>query len=887
MLFKELIQANKIKTLLEEHSDTLAKMTYNEEEDDYKGYDNVLKHLQAYSDNYNHAQGASVYELGKGDGHVKYGRMYPSKKNTNKGLTIANMKRGIKNALTQDVYIDFDMQNAMPVILSQLYNKHVTDKQDKPKTPNQTINYINNRETLIKEEMNKSGLDYTKAKDKVKTSGFCAFNKSYASPYECSKEGFQFNPHKHETKQDSIAYEMYELYKATNKKTSEYFDAIHSATANEPKLMSGGNKQGKAISALYRFVETKMMVYVIHQLGKEFPDMVKDGEFYTCIYEYDGLRILEDKITNVQEVLDFLTNKCKNFGFDVVWTTKDHKGETYEVSSWKDYDFTETTNASHALSEFIKTWGGLTVDTHLDQGTEIEGVLAKVIAERLKDTLMFVNDSWYSFDEIDGIKRWREYKENRPPLSRLRQIAEHTSSLLTQFNETDGNASQKEQARAIHNILVRKLLKVTPANAVYVFLREYLKRDDVVFNSDRSLRGYENVVYDAKLMAVRDYRCTDYITSASRHSFIPKWRGTRFIDDEGTLCELPGDETTEQEEEDFGILWDALEEIQPEPEELDFLLTYLSTIFTEIKPESFCIALGEGSNGKSFLMKLMETILGPDYYYNLPVQVLCGRNDLDDGNSAKSALYHTNCKRFINISEPSSTASINNDLFKALTGNDRMSVRDLNKSQEQIHLHATYFMDCNNLPFFKEDAGKYDIKRRVILQEYKSTFKFGAERDETKRLYPANEKLKSDAFLKSICNLFDNYLMIKSYSYTNLEDVKTEHIKKISNEYCDANSTPVKYFNMLFVKTDDKDYAMPTRTKKTKAYTLDAVAKEVHRQIKLSKERGEKEAYKTLSKVKDTLDEKLPFKTASTGTTKYLSGYCLDGEDEEQEEEEH
>lgn len=885
MLFKELIQANKIKTLLEEHSDTLAKMTYNEEEDDYKGYDNVFKHLQAYSDNYNHAQGASVYELGKGDGHVKYGRMYPSKKNTNKGLTIANMKRSVKNALTQDVYIDFDMVNAMPVILSQLYNKHVTDKQGNPKTPNQTINYINNRETLIKEEMNKSGLDYTKAKDKVKTSGFCAFNKSYASPYECSKEGFQFNPHKHETKQDSIAYEMYELYKATNKKTSEYFDAIHSATANEPKLMSGGNKQGKAISALYRFVETKMMVYVINQLGKEFPDMVKDGEFYTCIYEYDGLRILAAKITNVQEVLDFLTNKCKNFGFDVVWTTKDHINETYEVSSWKDYDFTETTNASHALSEFIKTWGGLTVDTHLEQGTDIEGVIAEVIAERLKDTLMFVNDSWYSFDEIDGIKRWREYKENRPPLSRLKQIGQHTSSLLTQFNETDGNVPQKEQAREIHNILVRKLLKVTPANAVYVFLRELLKRDDVVFNSDRTLTGYDNCVYDANLQAVRDYRCTDYITMTCNFPFIPKIKGTRFIDDEGTLCELPGDETTEDEDEHLQLILDAIEDIQPDEGEREFLYSYLSTVFHKYKPESFCIALGDGSNGKSLLMKFMQYVLG-EYYYNLPVQVLCGRNDLDDGNSAKSALYHMKSKRLINISEPSSNASINNDLFKGLTGNDTMSVRDLNKSQEQIHLHATYFMDCNNLPFFKEDAGKYDIKRRVILQEYKSTFKFGVERDETNRLYPANEKLKSDEFLKSVRNLFANYLMIKSYSFTNLEDVKTEHINKISNDYCNANSTPVKYFNMLFVKTNDKDYAMPTRTKKTKAYTLDAVAKEVHRQIKLSKERGEKEAYKTLSKVKDTLDEKLPFKTPTNGgNSKYLPGYCLDGEDEEEKDE--
>lgn len=887
MLFKELIPANKIKTLLEEHGNTLAKMTYSEEEDEYKGYDNVFKHLQAYSDNYNHAQCASVYELGKGDGHVKYGRMYPSKKNTNKGLTIANMKRSIKNALTQDVYIDFDMENAMPVILSQLYKKHVTDKQDKPKTPTHTMNYIKNREALIKDEMNKSGLNYTKAKDKVKTSGFCSFNKSYVSPYECSKEGFQFNPKKHDTRQDSIAYEMYELYKATNKKGSEYYEAIHSATANEPKLMSGGNKQGKAISALYRFVETKMMVYVINQLGKEVPDMVKDGDYYTCIYEYDGLRILTVKVTNKQEVIDLLTTKCKNFGFDVVWTTKDHKDETYKVSSWKDYDFTETTNASHAISEFIKKWRGLKVDSHLQDGTDVEGIIAEIIAQDLKDTLMYVKESWYSFHEIDGVKRWRQYKETKPPLCRLKQIAQHSSHLLTQFNETDGNAPQKEEAREIHNVLVRKLLKVTPANAVYVFLRELLKRDDVDFNSDRTLTGFENGIYDAKLKAVREYRCNDYVTMTCEYPIMPKLKGTRFIDEEGELCETPEDEMTEDEQQDFGELMDAIEEIQPDPAEREFLFMYLSTVFCEYKPESFCIALGEGSNGKSLLMKIMQFVLG-EYYYNLPVQVLCGKNDLDDGNRATSAIYHMNCRRLINISEPSSNASINNDLFKRFTGQDGFSCRDLNKSQEDIHLHATYFMDCNNLPFFKEDAGKYDIKRRVILQEYNSTFKFGVERDETKRLYPANEKLKSDAYLKSVRNLFANYLMIKSYSYTNLEDVKTEHIKKITNDYCNANSTPVKYFNTLYVQTKDKDYAMPTRTKKTKAYTLNAIAKEVHKQIKLSRERGEKEAYKDLAKVKATLEDLLPFKTpANGGNSKYLPGYCLDGEDEDEEEEEH
>lgn len=890
MLFKELIPANKIKTLLEEHGDILAKMTYNEEEDEYKGYDNVFKHLQAYSDNYNHAQGASVYELGKGDGHVnghvKYGRMYPSKKNTNKGLTIANMKRSVKNALTQDVYIDFDMVNAMPVILSQLYNKHVTDKQNQTKTPTHTMNYINNREALIKEEMNKSGLDYTKAKDKVKTSGFCKFNKSYVKECDLSKEEFKFNPKKHETKQDSITYEMYELYKATNKKGSEYCEAIHSAISNEPKLISGGNKQGKAISSLYRFVETKMMVYLINQLGKEFPDMVKDGEYYTCIYEYDGLRILKDKITNVQEVLDFLTTKCKNFGFDVVWTTKDHKDETYKVSSWKDYDFTETTNASHAISELIKKWAGLNEDAHVEGGTDVEGYIAKTIAQDFKDTLMYVNESWYSFHEVDGVKRWRQYKENRPPLCRLREIVQHNSNLLTQFNETDGNAPQKEEARAIHNILVRKCLKVTPANAVYVFLRELLKRDDVEFNSDRTLTGYENGIYDAKLEALRDYTCDDYVTMTSEYHAMPKLKGYRFIDGEGEVVELTEDQMTEEEQEYWKILMNAIEEMHPDPKEREFMIKYLATVYCEHKPESFCIALGEGSNGKSLIMKLMQFVLG-QYYYNLPVQALCGRNDLDDGNSAKSALYHMNYKRLINISEPSKSASINNDLFKQLTGQDRLPCRDLNKSQEQIHLHATYFMDCNNLPFFKEDAGKYDIKRRVILQEYNSTFKYGVERDEAKRLYPANEKLKSDEFLKSVRNLFANYLIIKSYSYTNIEDIKTERIKKITEDYCNANCTPVKYFNMLFVETKDKDYAMPTRTKKTKAYTLNAIAKEVHKQIKLSRERGEKEAYKDLAKVKATLEDLMPFKTPATGHTKYLPGYCLDGEDEDEEEEEH
>ena len=121
---------------------------------------------------------------------------------------------------------------------------------------------------------------------------------------------------------------------------------------------------------------------------------------------------------------------------------------------------------------------------------------------------------------------------------------------------------------------------------------------------------------------------------------------------------------------------------------------YLNVYRVKIEIKGFYIWNGEGSNGKSVLIDLMNRIMG-DYAGGLPVQMITKKRGAAE--AANPAMAQTKGKRLIVMSEPEIGEEINTGLMKELTGGDRIKARHLFKECFEFIPHFKLLTMCNEL----------------------------------------------------------------------------------------------------------------------------------------------------------------------------------------------
>ncbi len=315
--------------------------------------------------------------------------------------------------------------------------------------------------------------------------------------------------------------------------------------------------------------------------------------------------------------------------------------------------------------------------------------ICKIIYETFKEKYIYVDDSWYMYNNII----WKLINEQYPTellLYLQDEITEMISSIHTVHLEEQN--IQKEQLSLLSKTcksINKKLLK-NHEDTSYVSASKKFFIVDNQFNQQKNLIAFKNGIYDLDTFTFRDGLPTDYLTVQLDYSY-----------DEPNF-------------EKSNIIKNFLSDILPIESVKHFLMENIAKCLYggENKEQEFYILTGKrGSNGKSLLANLLEQVFGGFYESCEPTLITKPRENANEANSALVALTKA---RIAFTSEPNKRDKILSDNLKKFTGGDTITVRELHKTSSQAKINLKMFMLCNGIPLLDEckDA---EIRRLCIV----------------------------------------------------------------------------------------------------------------------------------------------------------------------------
>jgi P4 family phage/plasmid primase-like protien len=217
-----------------------------------------------------------------------------------------------------------------------------------------------------------------------------------------------------------------------------------------------------------------------------------------------------------------------------------------------------------------------------------------------------------------------------------------------------------------------------------------------LLDSNCSLVGFENGVYDLERFEFRDGRPDDYISFTTGCVYVP------YKPDHPVVADIKK----------------FFEQTHPRPDVREYLLRTLADCLSgHIRHERLNVWTGSGSNGKSITISLMEKALG-DYCCKFPVTLLTRQRAAS--NAATSEIARAKGRRFGVLQEPCENEHLNIGLMKELSGGDTIQCRELYKPPVEWRPQFKLFLQCNHLPSVPSDDG--GTWRRIRVVEFKSKF---------------------------------------------------------------------------------------------------------------------------------------------------------------------
>lgn len=331
--------------------------------------------------------------------------------------------------------------------------------------------------------------------------------------------------------------------------------------------------------------------------------------------------------------------------------------------------------------------------------------VAKVVQAQYKDEFKAINkDCWYKFDK--NKHRWVKTKEGlNLRLILSNDICKKFMDRTHHWNIQIYNNESNDEQRALNEEKSKKCIAIAKKLKNASFKDSVMKECKCLFieekfeellDSRAHLIGFENGVYDLKMHMFRDGMPDDYIYHNTHINYIPY---------------------NPQSIEIIEII-DFFSKIFTNEAVRNYVLDILSCIIDgSIAQERFYIFTGQGSNGKSRLLDLVQKAIG-DYYCILPIALLTQKRAAS--NSASSEIERTKGRRFAVMQEPSENDKINIGYMKELSGNDRILTRGLYKEPFEFKPQFKMILTCNELPEVPSDDG--GTWRRIRVIEFLSKF---------------------------------------------------------------------------------------------------------------------------------------------------------------------
>lgn len=317
-----------------------------------------------------------------------------------------------------------------------------------------------------------------------------------------------------------------------------------------------------------------------------------------------------------------------------------------------------------------------------------------------------------------------------------------------------------------------------------------LYNDDELINklNKVNLLAFNNCVYDIETNKYRRIMKEDYITLTTGY-------GLEITEKNGEIVPINDIKMKTKMKEIIKSIFE-----NKEIEKFWFYSTS-SCLFGNVK-ERFYIHSGRGGgNGKGLTQQIISNCLGK-YYKQVSNNFLMG--SVNTGN-ADPELAQTIGVRYVSVNEPDDTQNkkFNTPKLKELSGNNKISTRNLYGSSFEFLPQFTINISANEIPKMEKADGA--IKRRLNIINYPFEF-----RDKEKIINPAIQKpinyelkekfIQNADFIQAvIINLIH-----KAHKYRNTEFKTPKTILEKVNEYCNNNNELYDWFDEVIEITNDK-----------------------------------------------------------------------------------
>jgi P4 family phage/plasmid primase-like protien len=243
-------------------------------------------------------------------------------------------------------------------------------------------------------------------------------------------------------------------------------------------------------------------------------------------------------------------------------------------------------------------------------------------------------------------------------------------------------------------------------------------RPDFLFDENKDILPFKNVVYDLKAGIFRDYKMDDYVSLTTGYDWY------------------------EPEQSEVDTLMEVISKIFPNEQTRETALTILATALDGHISQYIAFFTGKGGNGKSLLDMQVSRALG-NFAYIANNTIFSKTLASADPNIASMDL-----KRLVLIQEPPADAKLDNSLIKTLTGGSQINARMLYSNNNKVRMNAAIILEMNEIPSLKSNISRAE-ERRMMIIPFISEFTSNKERiNEAKHIYKVNTLLSRDDFVE-------------------------------------------------------------------------------------------------------------------------------------------
>lgn len=252
-----------------------------------------------------------------------------------------------------------------------------------------------------------------------------------------------------------------------------------------------------------------------------------------------------------------------------------------------------------------------------------------------------------------------------------------------------------------------------------------------------------------------------------------------------------------------------------EPDTFNFMMHYLASALDGKKKESLLLLLvGNGSNGKSFLVELFKETIGEKYAIKMPLSFLTSRQK--NSESATPALMMLVNARFAYYSETEKSEVLNSAKIKEITGTETLGGR--RNFGDYINFKPTCHHLVTSNYDFEVNSTDHGTWRRLKRISMKIKFcKQNVDDYDEKNQYERVADLSLGSSWPDDPDVQSAFLSILVYYYLSLqnnyggivENVPHPTIKRETELYRDREDKINKFINSKFVKTVDTDVRTP------------------------------------------------------------------------------